>query len=314
MTEIRPRTLAQTLQRAIFWSVCAAVPALVAHGCGKNKSSNPVNLGPISQDMVLIHSGTYRMGSPTTEKGRGSDETEHPVGLTRPCYLLSHEVTQGEWQSVMGNNPSFFHGSTLPVDNVSWMGAVEFCIALSRTESLAPAYEITPDSVIWHREAPGYRLPTEAEWERACRAGTTTSFYNGEIQNSADDCDPDAGLESVAWYCANFHLSTHEVGGKAANAWDLHDMLGNVWEWCWDLYGPYPSAWQENPAGPKAASGDSLHVLRGGAWSEEARFCRCASRLSLAERTGNNSTGFRVARNAALSDSDSLATTAPPVP
>ena len=155
------------------------------------------------------------------------EQPQHPVKISRPFFLGIHEVTQGQYQAVMGNNPSLFKGSDdLPVENVSWLDAVGFCNKLSEREKRTPFYRIdgTEVTIVGGN---GYRLPTEAEWEYACRAKSTTLYPFGD----------DAGkLGEHAWYDGNSEGKTHPVGQKLPNAWGLYDMLGNVWEWCADWY------------------------------------------------------------------------------
>jgi len=209
------------------------------------------------------------------------------------------EVTQGEWESVMGSNPSGRAGPSRPVEKVSWLDAVAYCNARSSVEGLTPAYTINGSDVTWDRKANGYRLPTESEWEVACRAGSGEAFTNGPITQT--ECSPlDPNLDRVGWYCGNADHQTHDVKGKDANGWGLYDMHGNVWEWCWDWYNStYPQGTQgdpvEDPAGPGSGS---RRVVRGGSWSLCAKLCRSADRgfLTPGVRAGNG--GFRLARTA----------------
>jgi sulfatase modifying factor 1 len=206
--------------------------------------------------------GRFQMGSPSNEEGRFGNETQHQVELTKGFWLAEHPVTQGVWESVMGSNPSLFKGRTLPVEKVSWHDVQGF---LSRVNGASPVLSV--------------RLPTEAEWEYGCRAGTPGARYGM--------------LDAVVWYKGNSGGQTHPVGGKTPNAWGLYDMLGNVWEWCSDWFADYPTGRVVDPTGP--ASG-SLRVRRGGSWNGDARYARAASRDALGpERQGDN-LGFRLAR------------------
>jgi formylglycine-generating enzyme required for sulfatase activity len=232
--------------------------------------------------MVLIQGGTFMMGSPASEPERNDDEVQHSVTVSS-FYMGKHEVTQWEWREVMENNPSYFKGNDLPVEQVSWHDAVEYCNKRSQREGLTPAYTISGTNVTWHRNTNGYRLPTEAEWEYACRAGTTTPYHTG------------SSVDSAGWYGENSGGKTHLVGQKQPNAYGLYDMHGNVMEWCWDWYGKYPFVVQTDPAGPETGSD---RVLRGGSWHSIARFIRSAVRNFTFSGNRFDLVGFRLARNA----------------
>jgi formylglycine-generating enzyme required for sulfatase activity len=216
---------------------------------------------------IPVKGGTFTMGSPASEAGREADEgPQHQVTVSG-FYMGKYEVTQKEWRDVMGNNPSDFKGNDLPVEQVSWFDAVEYCNRRSVMEGLEPAYTISGHTVTWNRNANGYRLPTEAEWEYAAKGGGKDNpvfIYSGS--NSVD---------AVAWYSSNSGGRTHPVGTKQANSLGLYDMSGNVWEWCWDWYGGYSSGSQTDPLG--AATG-STRVVRGGAWSSGVMALRSARR------------------------------------
>ncbi len=213
---------------------------------------------------VLIPAGEFLMGSPESEEYREDDEQQHRVRITKPFYLGVHEVTQEQYQRVMGENPSEFKGANLPVEQVSWEDAVEFCRKLSE------------------KEGKTYRLPTEAEWEYACRAGSAARYCFG---------DDESQLGQYAWYDANSDVATHPVGGKLPNDWGLHDMHGNVWEWCQDWYGDYPSEDVTDPTGPKEGSD---RVFRGGSWLRDAVLCRSAYRGKGKPTLRYDVLGFRV--------------------
>jgi formylglycine-generating enzyme required for sulfatase activity len=184
--------------------------------------------------------------------------------------LAALPVTQAHYLEVTGRRPSAAHGDALPVEGVSWRDAIGFCNALSRREGLAPAYRVRgADDVEWDAAADGYRLPTEAEWEHACRAGTTGPRYGP--------------LDEIAWYRGNSGGRIHDVGGKRPNAWGLYDMLGNVWEWCWDIY--------------DAEVYGSYRVLRGGGWFDEHWSCRASVRRRSHPTFQIDDVGFRVARS-----------------
>ena len=236
-------------------------------------------------EMLRIPAGTYQRGSPDAEAGRRGDEVQHTVTISRPFLMGKTQVTQELWQRVIVGNPSRFLGNDLPVERVEWFDAVRFCNRLSEMQGLEPAYRISGSDVIWDAGADGYRLPTEAEWEHACRAGTTTRYHTG---------DSEADLARAGWYAANSAGKTHPVGRKDPNAWGLHDMHGNVWEWCWDWYGDYPTDQVKDPTGPPTGTG---RVLRGGRWADGSRSCRSASRRNSAPGLESPFDGFRLVRS-----------------
>ena len=214
------------------------------------KIGDPKPVGPAG--FVWIPPGTFTMGSPTTEADRYVDEVQHMVTLTQGFWLSDHEVTQGEFEAVMGSNPSWHKGdSNRPVEKVTWESAVLYSQKL--TERDRAAGRITSQQ--------SYRLPTEAEWEYAARAGTTGARYGN--------------LDESGWHSGNSGLGPHPVKQKSPNAWGLYDMIGNVWEWCSDRWDDYPTGSAIDPSGP--ITGTS-HVFRGGSWGNGARFSRSASR------------------------------------
>ncbi len=220
-------------------------------------------------EFAWIPAGQFVMGSPENEDGRGADEGQHEVTLTRSFYMARTEVTQAQWRAVMETDPSSFRsvGEDAPVEQVSWQDAVDFCNALSEAGGLTRAYgadgRIDP-------AASGYRLPTEAEWEYACRAGTQTAYpYGNEIRTDQ------ANYNGMYQSSGVDRQTTVAVASFPPNPWGLCDLLGNVWEWCSDGYGAYPSGPAVDPQGPDAAP---HRVLRGGAWSHVAPYCRSATR------------------------------------
>ncbi|MEW6235804.1 MAG: formylglycine-generating enzyme family protein [Candidatus Omnitrophota bacterium] len=218
-------------------------------------------------EMVLILAGTFMMGSPEMEKDRMDNEgPQHQVTITKPFYMGKYEVTQEQWQAVMGNNPSHFKGNNLPVERVSWDVCQTFIQKLNQMGQGT------------------FRLPTEAEWEYACRAGTTTSFYWGDDTSYTQ-------IVEYAWYPGNADSKTHAVGLKKPNAWGLYDMSGNVWEWCLDRFGDYSSDAQNDPTG--ANKGD-YRVVRGGSWNDISRLCRSANRSRSWPDVGDSIIGFRI--------------------
>jgi formylglycine-generating enzyme required for sulfatase activity len=213
-------------------------------------------------NMVFIPRGAFNLGTPAGEAFRQSDEgPQTTVTISRGFWMGKYEVTQGEYLAVIGSNPSGFPGDlNRPVESVSWLDATNYCAKLTQRELAAG--NIPPGSQ--------YRLPTEAEWEYAARAGTTTRYYYGDDSNLTD-------LASHAWYAADSGFGTHPVGQKAPNPWGLYDMEGNVLEWCQDWYGPYLGGAVTDPQGP-ASNPQGVKVIRGGAWDSFGSDCRSGRR------------------------------------
>jgi len=248
--------------------------------------------------LVRIEAGEFLMGTtkdqvdqlmrlfPADTRERFDDEQPaHSVRLSKAFYLGIHEVTQDQYGAVMGDNLSQFKGSDdLPVENVSWLDAVKFCNKLSEREKRTPFYRIDGTEVTL-AGGNGYRLPTEAEWEYACRAKSTTLFPFG---------DDASKLGEHAWYSFNSESKTHPVGQKLPNGWGLYDMLGNVREWCADGYDEKYYA-SSPPADPPSAPGASLRVFRGGGWSDDPWGCRPTDRGRNMPPTRPDDLGFRVA-------------------
>lgn len=227
----------------------------------------------LGQEFKLLPAGTFTMGSPSDELGRRSNETQHEVTLTKVFYMMTTEVTQAQWEAVMGSNPSYFSGCpTCPVEQVSWNDVQLYITQMNvRGEGI-------------------YSLPTEAQWEYAARAGSTTAFYNGHITKPEGD---DPKLDAIGWYSYNSDSKTHTVGQKSPNAWGLYDMSGNVYEWCQDWYGSYSSSAVTDPTGP---SSGLARVLRGGGWGNYARRCRSAFRYYGYPDSRYGYIGFRLLR------------------
>ncbi len=224
--------------------------------------------------------GTFLMGSPSSEKERGDNETQHAVTLTKGFWMGIHPVTQAQWRAVMGTDPSHFKGDTLPVERVSWDDTQAFCRDLKQQAGVE------------------LRMPTEAEWEYAARGGTMTPFYFGSVLDGAQ-----ANCNGINPYGVGTHgpslETTTPVGNYAAkypSPWGLTDMLGNVWEWCADWYGAYTGREIEDPTGSKV--GGSSRVRRGGGWNSEARYCRAACRGRFTPLGRRSNFGFRLAADA----------------
>ena len=260
-----------------------AVPFAQAATVGDDPSARP--------RMVPIPAGEFLMGSPEDEPDRDDDERRHRVTLTRDFLIAATEVSQALYQDVTGVNPSRRPGADHPVESVTWYDCIRFCNLLSDRDGLEPAYEIIGEQVIWDTTAEGYRLPTEAEWEYACRAGTTTAYGFG------DDADR---LHSYANYDdqsdstrTDGHADTAPVGSYAPNGWGLYDMLGNVWEWCWDWWAPHTPDDRVDPEGP--AHGREK-VEKGGCWLTDPDMCRPAYRHYFEPYKKRSYVGFRVVR------------------
>ncbi len=235
----------------------------------------------------------FMMGSPDTEVGRDADETLHRVAFAAGLLVSPHEVTQAEWEAQGFTNNSVHVGDDLPVQNVSWLEAVQYCNELTANDDdvTTAAYDISGDIVTPVAGADGWRLPTEAEWEYACRAGTATAYYDGDI--TFLNCIGDDVLDGIGWYCANAGTAAHEVGGKTANADGLYDMSGNVREWCWDWYGEYPEELELDPRGPDSGT---RRVVRGGSWYVTSQDCRSAAREGYYPDSTDDTIGLRVVR------------------
>ncbi len=266
--------------------------------CGKESENKDMTI-PLSEDvnmdMIWIEPGTFTMGSPEDELGRRDDEMQHQVTLTSGYWLGQYEVTQAQYQTIMGTNPSYFKGDDLPVEQVSWDDATEFCKKLTEIEKTAGRLP----------EGYEYTLPTEAQWEYACRAGTTTALNNGKNLSDIEKCPE---MDEVGWYLHNNDSKTHPVGQKQPNAWGLYDMHGNVMEWCLDWYGEYPTSSATDPTG---ASTGSDRVLRGGSWYIRADGCRSASRGYFNPDLNYYDFGFRVALSFCSKESESKDMTIP---
>jgi formylglycine-generating enzyme required for sulfatase activity len=325
----------KTIFKTVLIAFCAVVFALIFFACGEdpnnndnnnnnnngnngNNNGNGNNTGSTGEnpgginaeiEMIQVPGGSFQMGNPDTIIGYNSydERPVHTVTLTG-FSMSKTEVTQAQYQAVMGTNPSYFSGvSNLPVANVSWYDALVFCNKLSIKEGLTPAYHInnstnpsdwgivptshdtTWDAVEVVSGSTGYRLPTEAQWEYAAKGGNgSPGNYTYSGSNNADD---------VAWYGSNSSSTTHPVGTKAANGLGLYDMSGNVWEWCWDLYGNYSSGARTDPVGPvNRPSTAIIFVVRGGGCAIGAYAVRSAFRSSSNPDEQYGDQGFRLVR------------------
>ena len=227
---------------------------------GKNQITVDLG-GNVKLNLILIPAGSFTMGD-------ASEKPAHKVTITKPFYLGKFEVTQEQWEAVMGNNPSEFKDPKNPVECASWDDCQQFLVKLNAKSG---------------GQGGKFVLPTEAQWEYACRAGSTGKFCFG---------DEEEQLDEYAWYGKNSGSKTHSVGGKKPNAWGLYDMHGNVWEWCQDWYDTYGAEAVDDPSGPTTGSN---RVRRGGSWGGTARYCRSAYRGRDDSSDRGDYLGFRLA-------------------
>jgi len=217
-------------------------------------------------EFVWIPPGEFQMGSPENEPGRYENEKNHPVALTAGFWMNKYSVTQGQWKVIMnGENPSYFQkGDNYPVERISWNDCLEFIKKLNEMNKVKGIF----------------RLPSEAEWEYACRAGKTTQYYDSGFKD-----------DNYCWNDLNSNDSIQPVMQKKPNAWGLYDMSGNVWEWCSDWYGDYPDGTMIDPVGPAYGS---TRIVRGGSWTNSAMCCRPARRYSFDPSSKYFNIGFRI--------------------
>ncbi|NCD35173.1 MAG: formylglycine-generating enzyme family protein [Spartobacteria bacterium] len=240
-----------------------------SEGTHKNGDIETFDLGRgVTLEMVYIEPGTFMMGSPRSEAGRSEDEAQHRVTLTKGYWIGKYEVTQAQWETIMGTNPSKFKGAMNPVETVSWDDCQVFIEKLNVRNS-----------------GDTFRLPTEAEWEFAARGGNKS---RGTVYSGGNE------LNAVGWYEGNSGKQAHEVGTKEPNELGLYDMSGNVWEWCSDWYGDYSVLAQVDPQGVNSGS---YRVVRGGGWGSGADYCRVAGRSYGSPCYSDDYYGFRLARS-----------------
>jgi formylglycine-generating enzyme required for sulfatase activity len=272
-----PSCHSQSLGRFVL-SAFAGTFAIAVLAAAPETKPDTVNLDlgqGVSLSLARLPAGKFLMGSPKGDMGAANDESDrapnnpaqHEVTLSKPFLIGVTEITQEQYQQVTGTNPSHFKGADLPVDSVSWEDATRFCKMLS------------------DKTGKVVRIPTEAEWEYACRAGSTTRYFHGD--------DPDSEeLADHAWYEVNAGRKTHPVGLKKPNAWGLCDMGGNLWEWCQDFYaGPYEDKSVTDPKGPAAGG---IRILRGGCWETGRLSCRSTNRGGMIPGRATSRFGFRV--------------------
>jgi formylglycine-generating enzyme required for sulfatase activity/flavodoxin len=309
-----------TFEILVFTKNISITPAALAAPEALSNNPNPNDRGPNSNatdnagreansvktpdNFILVKGGSFQMGSPNSEAWRSADEKLHKATVS-DFYIDPYEVTQDDYNSLMGKNPSNFKGAKLPVENVSWLDAIAYCNAKSQKEGLTPAYVIDGQNVVWDRSSNGYRLPTETEWEYACRAGTVTPF-NTETSIGQDEANyyghypyqieenyfSQAKLETKP---GEYRQTTTDVGEFSPNKFGLYNMHGNVGEWVWDYYGEYGTGDVTDPAGPESGT---LRVYRGGGWNDFAKNLRSAYRATLSADKAAYNIGIRLARNA----------------
>ncbi|MDR0562433.1 MAG: SUMF1/EgtB/PvdO family nonheme iron enzyme [Spirochaetaceae bacterium] len=254
------------------------IPELASQLAGVPKASAA---DQIPDNLVWIAGGSFQMGS----SGGDPDETPAHTVQVSGFFLGKTPVTQKEYEAVIGSNPSRNKGEDLPVENVSWYDAIAYCNALSVREGLTPVYSGTINHIVCNFTANGYRLPTEAEWEYAARGGSLDAL--------TFDYAGGGGVDNFAWFRGNSGGQSHKVAGKLPNSLGLYDMSGNVWEWCWDWYGPYQAGNQQNPTGP-VSGGD--RVTRGGSWNSAGHQARSTYRSLGNPVSRYRDLGFRVLR------------------
>jgi len=271
------------------WVWLWALGAVVLPFAGEALAAEGVISNRLGMRLVYIAPGSFEMGSPPTEKGRNPDEERHTVTLTRGFFLGETEVTRAQWQQLMDSSPAGNDGCgpDCPVTQVAWEDCLVFIGRLNALE-----------------KTDRYRLPTEAEWEFACRAGAQTAFSAGAI--SALHCQNDPVLDTIGWYCGNSGFLPQRVAQKAPNAWGLYDMHGNVQEWCQDRAawrspisgrtGVFTDTYRSGVIDPLSLAGDR-RVLRGGAWNSSVQDCRAAKRIVFQPSVRRTYIGFRVARS-----------------
>ena len=285
-------------------SLTLLVAALAIAGCGKQEAPTdqqaPASVPAAAQPgqprqvttktgaaMVLLPAGEFLMGDAA---GEDDEKPAHKVRL-RAFYMDVHEVTQASYEKLMGANPAKHKAPERPVEQVGWLAAIKYSNMRSRREGLTPCYDVK--TLACDFAADGYRLPTEAEWEHACRAGGTTQYSFGDSSRT---------LGRYAWFKAIAGKTTHPVRSKQSNAWGLYDMHGNVWEWCHDRYGEEYYA-QSEPTDPRGPPVGDERVLRGGGWNSGPESCRSAARYSETPGFadvcfGYDAYGFRCVRRA----------------
>lgn len=288
--------------KAFLWSMGNIEPLAISQALSVTPMPRPT-LAPVNDDFILVNGGTFVMGSPTDEPERGADETQHNVKVDS-FYMAEAELTQKEYQAVMGSNPSENKGDNLPVTNITWYDAIQYCNALSEKEGLTPCYTVSDNTVTWNKSANGYRLPTEAEWEYAARANTSTPFSFGDYVHDSDaNCYNAYGYNNDAsgsW--VNGYLGyTVDADSYNANGFGLYNMHGNAAEWVWDWYDEYTANSSVNPTG---STSGNYKIARGGGWNDFPKHIRSAYRSAFPADVPLYSIGMRTVRSAEASNGE----------
>jgi formylglycine-generating enzyme required for sulfatase activity len=248
----------------------------------------------IGYDMVEIPAGQFLREAHSPDSSWGSIPTLSPVTINSSFMLGKTEVTQGQWRRIMGDNPSWFRycGDNCPVEQVTWFDAVNFCNKLSDLEGATRCYLVDGNSIKWDEECTGYRLPTEAEWEYAARAGTTTEFSTGDCL-STEQANYNGNLPNDVCPGGDYRKTTLNVDSFKPNAWGLYNMHGNVLEWVWDWKANFSTNSVEDPKGPRSGF---TRIYRGGGWNKSAESCRSSQRFFFVPEWCDSAVGFRLAK------------------
>ena len=277
----------------IFNMVLATAMMLFIISCSDDSNSvEPKKI--VANSMILIPAGSFQMGNTGAFIGYDNEKPVRTVTISKAFYMSKYEITRHQYNEVMGNTPDYFEGDNLPINYVQWYEAIAFCNKLSIKDGFDTCYSGNYDKIVCNWNANGYRLPTEAEWEYACKAGSTTDFYFGNLRIDTT-YSLDSTIYKYAWlrWVGHELKAPQEVGQKLPNSFGLYDMCGNVREWCWDRFGNYDP---ESELDPKGTGTDSLRVRRGGGWDYGSEFARSSFRNAYYPYVRSPSVGFRIVR------------------
>ncbi len=278
------------LHKLLFAFALVALVACSDDDSGTNPPDNNDPENKVGIEMVRIEPGTYTRGDDVDTYA----QPKHLVTITKAFWIGKYELLGSEYNKVMGEGADYYESERHPLDSVNWFDAVEFCNKLSEYEGLTPVYTINGEDVSWDQNADGYRLPTEGEWELACRAGTSTSLYNGEMPRIDFSPHTHPLLDEIAWYGKTMGGAANQVGLKQPNNFGLYDMIGNVGEFCWDWAAKYSAEPKTDPTGPESGQ---RKIARGGAFSTLPNQSRCGTRFDLVIKGAATGSGLRIARN-----------------